>query len=76
MINEDARPKLKKLGLSYKKARLDAHLTQAEVATKARIHPSYYSRIERGEANLGWVILCRIFKALGLEEPDPFDIFK
>ena len=75
MIAEEQRSGLKKLGLIYKKARMDAHLTQTEVATKARIHPSYYSRIERGEANLSWIILCRIFKALDLEVPDPFDLF-
>ena len=35
----------------FKKARLKAKLTQAQVAKKADISVNYYARIERGEVN-------------------------
>ncbi len=38
----------KLLGKNIKKARLDAELTQAQVADKAGIHVNYFARIERG----------------------------
>lgn len=54
----------KQLGKNLKKARLKAKMTQEEVANKAKIHPNYYARIERGEANPSQEKLFGITKAL------------
>ena len=52
------------LGKNLKRARLGAKMTQGEVAKKAGIHPNYYARIERGEANPSQEKLFGITKAL------------
>ncbi|MFC1711205.1 helix-turn-helix domain-containing protein [Patescibacteria group bacterium] len=52
------------LGKNLKKARLKAGMTQEEVAIKAKIHPNYFARIERGEANPSQEKLFGIAKAL------------
>ena len=49
------------LGKNLKRARLKAGLTQEEAAKKARIHPNYYARIERGEANPSQEVDSRSF---------------
>lgn len=54
----------KRLGKNLKEARLKTGMTQAEVADKAGIHPNYYARIERGEANPSQEKLFGITKAL------------
>lgn len=45
------------LGKNLKKAREKAGLTQVKLAEKADVHPNYYARIERGEANPSQEIL-------------------
>lgn len=47
-----------------KKARLEAGLTQAEVAEKAGIHANYYARVERAEVIARVDIVDSIAKAL------------
>ncbi len=54
----------KRLGKNLKEARLKTGMTQVEVADKAGIHPNYYARIERGEANPSQEKLFGITKAL------------
>lgn len=54
----------KQIGNNLKRAREKAGLTQVELAEKADVHPNYYARIERGEANPSQEILYRITKAL------------
>ncbi len=54
----------RRLGKNLKEARLKMGMTQVEVADKAGIHPNYYARIERGEANPSQEILYGITKAL------------
>ncbi|HUV42984.1 MAG TPA: helix-turn-helix transcriptional regulator [Patescibacteria group bacterium] len=54
----------KQLGKNLKEARLKAGMTQVEVADKAGIHPNYYARIERGEANPSQEKLFGVTKAL------------
>ncbi len=49
-----------------KEAREKKGLTQAEVAQKAEISVTYYSMIERAEANPNSDILARIGKVLGI----------
>jgi len=52
------------LGKNIKKAREKTGLTQLEVANKADIHVSYYSRIERGVVNPSFEVLGSIAKTL------------
>ncbi|MBU1000621.1 helix-turn-helix domain-containing protein [Patescibacteria group bacterium] len=54
----------KQLGKNLKKARLKTRMTQKEVANRAKIHPNYYARIERGEANPSQEKLFGITRAL------------
>jgi transcriptional regulator with XRE-family HTH domain len=61
---------LKKLGKNIKKARESAGLTQEQVADKAGIHVSYYSRIERGVVNPSYEVLENIFKVLKVKSSD------
>ena len=58
-----------KLGEKLKKAREGLGLTQAEVAEKAKINANYYAKVERGEADLAFVRLNRVFKVLGIKSP-------
>lgn len=58
------------IGLKIKIARLDAKLTQAEVAERANISVNYYSRIERGEVNQSIETLESILKSLDIKSSD------
>ncbi len=60
------------LGKNIKKARIKVELKQEEVAEKAGIHVSYYSRIERGVVNPSYEVLDNIRKVLKIS---PADIF-
>jgi transcriptional regulator with XRE-family HTH domain len=60
----------KEVGRRIKIARQKTDLTQVEVAEKAGIHVSYYSRIERGEENPSIEILENIAKALKVKSAD------
>jgi len=61
---------LAKLGKNIKSAREKVGLTQDEVAQKANIHVSYYSRIERGVVNPSYEVLENIFKVLKVKSKD------
>lgn len=60
----------KQLGNNLKKARNKACLTQKELAKKAEIHPNYYARIERGEANPSQEKIFGIIRALKIKSSD------
>lgn len=60
----------KQLGEKIRKAREDAHLTQAEIAKAADIDVNYYARIERGIANPSYEKLHNIMRALKLDTLD------
>ena len=63
--------KLKKtIGKKIAKARKDKRLKQIEVAVDAGINSSYYSKIERGEANPSLEKIYRIAKSLGIRSSD------
>ena len=64
--SEDATAK-KALGNKLLEAREKLGLTQAQVAKEARVSVNYYARVERGEDNLGYIKLNRVFKVLKLE---------
>lgn len=58
------------IGKRLKKARRELGLTQVEVAEKADIHPNYYARIERDEANPSLEIFKDILKVLKVESSE------
>ncbi len=58
------------IGKNLKKARKKVGLTQEQVAEKAGIHVSYYSRIERGVVNMSGEVQENIFKALKVKSSD------
>jgi len=61
---------LTKLGKNIKSIREKVGLTQEEVAEKADVHVSYYSRIERGIVNPSTEVLEKICKVLKVKSKD------
>jgi transcriptional regulator with XRE-family HTH domain len=59
-----------KLGENIKKIRLEAKLTQKQVADKADMNVNYFARIERGEENLTFEVLEKIVKALKVKSSE------
>jgi len=59
-----------KIGKNLKRVRKKIGLTQEEVAEKAGIHVSYYSRIERGVVNMSSEVQESIFKALKVKSSE------
>lgn len=58
---------LKGLGDTFRKAREEANLTQADVASKVGMDLNYYARIERGVGNPSFLKMYSIMKALDLK---------
>ena len=58
------------VGKRLKKARIQAKLTQAEVAQKIEVHVNYYARIERGEVTPSLDTLKALVKALKVKSSD------
>ncbi len=61
-----------KLGKNLKKARNNAHLTQAQVAEKVGVHVNFYARIERGEVDGSLETLKAILKVLKIKSSEVF----
>jgi len=59
-----------KIGHNIRKARQRYNRTQEDVSAEAGIEMSYYSRIERGEANPSLEIIYAIIKALKIKSSD------
>ncbi len=59
-----------KLGENIKKIRLEAKLTQKQVADHADMNVNYFARIERGEENLTFEVLEKIVKALKVKSSE------
>lgn len=67
---ESPRPgskKLKKIGNMIKNARQDKGLTLRKFADELGLSPSYFSKLERGEALASNETYDKIWKALGLD---------
>jgi transcriptional regulator with XRE-family HTH domain len=64
MPSNNENPKFKRLGTVLKKARIEATLTQAQVATQAGVHINFYARLERGEVTVSYERLENILKVL------------
>lgn len=62
----------KKVAKRLKSLRRDRHLTQAEVAEKAKMSANYYAKIERGEVRPSVDIYERLVKALKVTSSDIF----
>lgn len=58
------------IGKNIKKAREKAGLTQEQVAEKAGVHVSYYSRIERGVVNPSIEVIENIARVLKVKSSD------
>jgi transcriptional regulator with XRE-family HTH domain len=58
------------LGEELKKARLDAGLSQEELATRAQIHRTYVSLLELNKKSPTMDVLFRLCDALGLPASD------
>ncbi len=61
---EKASCDLAELGNRIRAGRLDAGLTQENLAHESDIDRSYIGSVERGERNLTFSMLCKIAKAL------------
>ena len=65
-----ARIMTSKTGQTFKKARLNMHLTQAQLAKKAAINVNTYAKIERGEQTPSFLTAKKLAKALDLNLSD------
>lgn len=63
----------KQLGQKIKELRLRAGYSQEELASKANLHRTYMSDIERGERNVSVENIKKIADALGV---DPSELLK
>ena len=59
---------LQVMGESIRGARISQELTMKELAEKSEISATSLSRIENGKTNPTFLVLVRIFKALGREK--------
>jgi transcriptional regulator with XRE-family HTH domain len=57
----------KDLGNKLKRAREEAGLTQAQVASLAGVHVNFYARVERGEENPTYEWLKKVNGVLKIE---------
>ena len=60
----------KTAGQIFSKAREDKHLTQAEVAEKAGIHPNTYAKIERDKQKASFLTIKKLAMVLDLDIKD------
>lgn len=63
----DRKALLRKL---LKEARLEAGLTQVEVAAKLRVPQSYIAKVEQGERKISFIETLDLCKALGINAND------
>ena len=55
---------LQRFGTTLRELRLDARLSQEELAAKAGLDRTYVGGVERGERNIALVNICRLAGAL------------
>ena len=63
----DRKALLRKL---LKDARLEAGLTQVEVATKLKVPQSFIAKVEQGERKISFIEVLDLCKALGTDAKD------
>jgi transcriptional regulator with XRE-family HTH domain len=62
----------RKIAKTIRSIRREKEMTQAQVAEKAKIHPSYYARVERAEVKPSVEVYERIAKVLKVTAGDIF----
>jgi len=62
----------KQLGQKIKELRLKAGISQEKLATKAGLHRTYISDVERGERNVSLMNIRRIASVLNLKPSELF----
>ncbi|NLT06630.1 MAG: helix-turn-helix transcriptional regulator [Solirubrobacterales bacterium] len=55
-----------RLGKAIKAIRTQHGLTQEDLASKAGLHPTYISDIERGARNPSWDVIARLAEGIGV----------
>jgi transcriptional regulator with XRE-family HTH domain len=66
-LDRDRKALLRKL---LKDARLEAGLTQVEVATKLKVPQSFIAKVEQGERKISFIEVLDLCKALGTDAKD------
>ena len=61
---------MKQVGRRFRSLRKKLKYTQEQVAEKAGMNPTYYGRVERGEANISLELLIPVAEALGVSLSD------
>ena len=56
----------KALGLAIQRLRNERDLKSREVAERADVNPTHYSRLENGRVNPSWAMVRRVAEALDL----------
>jgi transcriptional regulator with XRE-family HTH domain len=64
------------VGQRVRELRLEASLSQEELATRAGLHRNYTGRIERAEQDIGITALSQLVKALGVSLAEFFAPFR
>jgi transcriptional regulator with XRE-family HTH domain len=59
-----------RIGLNVQRLRRGKELSQEELASRAEVHQTYLSGVERGRRNPSVLVLERIAKALGVDVED------
>lgn len=62
----------REIGMKLKRLRTERHMTQSEVADKAKLHVNYYAKIERANLTPSIEAYERIAKALNVKAKDIF----
>ncbi len=57
---------LDRLGRVLRTFRLEARLSQEELAQRAGVHRTYVGGVERGERNISFLTLGRLLEAVGV----------
>jgi DNA-binding XRE family transcriptional regulator len=57
----------KSIGRDLRKKRLELHLTQAQVAAKAKVRVETVSRVESGDTNPTMKTMAKILRAVGVK---------
>ena len=63
-LSDSKNPVLEKIGARIREARINSSMSQADLAEKADIHLSHFTRIENGQVEMRVETLIRILEAL------------
>ncbi len=63
---------LREFGQTVRRLREEASLSQAELAERAQVHPTYLSSVEQGRRNISLVNIHALAEGLGTPTRDLF----